>query len=154
MRCLANIFCPPPLTPYTRFTGMTKNLTFRTAGGRILCTQCQAKAKSTQQQCRRPATKGKRMCKLHGGKSTGPRTPEGRQRCAASKTVHGHETASIRMERRVAGAQLAVLEAVGHALGFMHGGRTRGRKPALMGEVEQELQQALRQTMTATIKRW
>ena len=60
----------------------------------------------------------------------------------------------MREQRRLANARLAVLETVGHALGFMHGGRTRGRKPALMGEVEQELQQALRQTMTATIKRW
>jgi hypothetical protein len=41
----------------------------------------------------------------------------------------------------------------GHALGFMHGGRTRGRKPALMGEVELELQQALRQAMAGMIKR-
>jgi len=67
--------------------------------------------------------------------------------------VHGQETTSTRIERRLASARLAVLEMAGHALGFMHGGRTRGRKPALMGEVEQELQQALRQAMADTIKR-
>lgn len=132
---------------------MSKNLEMLTAGGRIRCTQCQAKAKSTQQQCRRPATTGRRVCKLHGGGSTGPRTPEGRQRCAEARLVHGQETTSVRIERRLASARLAVLEMAGHALGFMHGGRTRGRKPALMGEVEQELQQALRQTMADTIKR-
>lgn len=120
---------------------MSKNFTFRTAGGRITCVQCQAEAKSTRQQCRRPATSGKRMCKLHGGHSTGPNTPEGRQRCAAAKTIHGQETTSMRKERRIASARLAVLEMAGHALGLMQGARTRGRKPALMGEVELELQQ-------------
>jgi len=126
---------------------MSKNFEMLTAGGRILCTQCQATAKSTRQQCRRPATKGKRVCKLHGGHSTGPKTPEGRQRCAAAKTIHGQETTKIREERRLASARLAVLEWAGHALGFMQGTRTRGRKPALMGEVEPELNQVVRNVM-------
>jgi len=123
---------------------MSKNFEMLTAGGRILCTQCQATAKSTRQQCRRPATKGKRVCKLHGGHSTGPKTPEGRQRCAEARLVHGQETTSMRIERRLASARLAVLEMAGHALGFMQGTRTRGRKPALMGEVEPELNQVVR----------
>ena len=137
-------FLSLPLTPYTQFNAMTKNFTFRTAGGRILCTQCQAKAKSTQQQCRRPAVRGKKVCRLHGGVSTGPRTAEGRQRCAEARLIHGQETTALRNERRFAGARLAILEMTGHALGFMHGGRTRGRKPALMGEVEQELWDVVR----------
>ena len=120
---------------------MTKNFTLRTAGGRIVCIQCQATAKSTRRQCQRPATKGKPVCKLHGGKSTGPKTPEGRQRCAEARLVHGQETTSIRKERRLASARLAVLEMAGHALGMMSGTRTRGRKPALMCEVEPELSQ-------------
>ena len=33
----------------------------------------------------------------------------------------------------------------GHTLGFMHGVRTRGPKPQRMGEVELELQEAVRQ---------
>ncbi|MEC7379690.1 MAG: HGGxSTG domain-containing protein [Pseudomonadota bacterium] len=32
---------------------------------------------------------GKRRCRLHGGMSTGPRTPEGRARIAAANTKHG-----------------------------------------------------------------
>ena len=123
---------------------MSNNFEMLTAGGRIRCTQCQAKAKNTQQQCRRPATKGKPVCKLHGGHSTGPKTPEGRQRCAAAKTIHGQETTSRRKERRLASTRLAVLEVAGHALGFMQGTRTRGRKPALMGEVELGLQEVVR----------
>ena len=126
---------------------MSKNLEMLTAGGRIRCTQCQAKAKSTQQQCRRPATTGRRVCKLHGGGSTGPRTPEGRQHCATAKTIHGQETTNMRIERRLACARLAVLEVAGHALGFIQGTRTRGRKPALMSEVEYELQAVVRDVM-------
>lgn len=126
---------------------MSKNLEMLTAGGRIRCTQCQAKAKSTQQQCRRPATTGRRVCKLHGGGSTGPRTPEGRQRCATAKTIHGQETTNMRIERRLACARLAVMEVAGHALGFIQGTRTRGRKPALMSEVEYELQAVVRDVM-------
>jgi hypothetical protein len=120
---------------------MSKNIEMLTAGGRIRCAQCQATAKSTHQQCRRPATTDKRVCKLHGGHSTGPKTQDGRQRCAAAKTVHGQESTSMRKERRLASARLAVFEMVGHALGMMSGTRTRGRKPALMGEVEPELSQ-------------
>jgi hypothetical protein len=112
-----------------------------TAGGRIRCVRCQAKAKSTQQQCRRPAVRGKKVCRLHGGASTGPKTPGGRQRCAEARLVHGQETTALRNERRLASARLAVLEMTGHALGFMHGGRTRGRKPTKMSEVYPELQQ-------------
>lgn len=115
-----------------------------TLGGRVECNQCQARSKRSGLQCQGPAVKGNQVCRMHGGKSTGPRTAEGRQRCAEARLVHGQETTSIRKERRLAGARLAVLEMAGHALGFMHGARTRGRKPALMGKVELELQQVVR----------
>ena len=126
---------------------MSKNLEMLTAGGRIRCAQCQATAKTTQRQCQRPATSGKQVCKLHGGRSTGPRTPEGRQRCAAARTVHGQETTSTRMERRLASARLAVLEWAGHALGIMQGTRTRGRKPTGVGGAYPELREAVRQAL-------
>lgn len=132
---------------------MSKNFTFRTAGGRITCVQCQAEAKSTRQQCRRPATSGKRVCKLHGGKSTGPQTPEGRQRCAAAKTIHGQETASIREERRLASARLAVLEWAGHALGLISGTRTRGRKPTGMEVAYPKLQKTVQRILHRKIGR-
>ncbi len=38
--------------------------------------------------CRAPAMSNGR-CRLHGGKSTGPRTKEGLQRLRAARTVHG-----------------------------------------------------------------
>jgi hypothetical protein len=119
---------------------MSKKLIFSTAGGRIICAQCQATAKSTKQQCLRPATRGKRVCKLHGGASTGPKTEQGRRRCAQVKTVRGDETTIKRTERSEASARLAVLEMIGHSLGFMHGPRTRGRKPDQMMHAYPELQ--------------
>jgi putative intracellular protease/amidase len=47
----------------------------------------------------------------------------------------------MRKDRRLANARLAVLEMAGYALGFMPGGKTRGRRPAGMAEVYPELQQ-------------
>ena len=44
--------------------------------------------------------KGKAVCRFHGGKSTGPRTPEGRARCAQAKLIHGRETAAKREQAR------------------------------------------------------
>jgi len=45
--------------------------------------------------CRQPAMKNAR-CRLHGGLSTGPRTPEGRARCAAARRRHGGYSAAVR----------------------------------------------------------
>ena len=114
--------------------------TLTTLGGRVTCPRCQAKSKRTKLQCGAPALKGKsKVCKTHGGRSTGPKTEAGRQRCAEAKTVHGREARQARNERSLASARLAVLEAVGHRLGFMNGGRTRGRKPGQMSKALQEM---------------
>ncbi len=112
-----------------RCKSMSKNFTFITAGGCIRCLQCHAKSKRTKQQCRAPASKGKTKCRFHGGASTGPKTPEGRQRCAEAKTVHGLETRTARSDRADAMGRLRVLEELGHALGIMHGPRMPGKKP-------------------------
>jgi len=106
-------------------------MTLLTAGGRITCLQCNAKSKRTGFQCRAPAAKGKTKCRFHGGVSTGPKTPEGRQRCAEAKTIHGNETRKARSERALAIRRLRALEELGHALGIMKGARTPGRKPNL-----------------------
>ena len=42
--------------------------------------------------CQRPGTKRNGRCKLHGGRSTGPTTEEGRARLVASKITHGKFT--------------------------------------------------------------
>ena len=73
--------------------------------------------------------KGKRVCKAHGGASTGPLTEAGRQRCADAKKVHGRETRAMRHARSLTVARLAALEALAHALNMVSGPRTRGPKP-------------------------
>ncbi len=113
---------------------------FFTLGGRVQCVQCQAKSKRTGQQCRAPAIQGHHVCRFHGGLSTGPRTPEGRQRCASARFIHGQETTAIRKERSHASARIATLESLGHALGMMTGAKkTPGRKPRLQAETSPEL---------------
>lgn len=130
-----------PLTRCNQMSNAVNKISsILTLGGRVTCLQCQAVSKRSGLQCRGPAVKGKRVCRMHGGKSTGPRTPEGRQRCAASKTVHGNETTEKRLERSLNSARLAVLEWAGHAMGFMEGTRTRGPKPKQICNVEIELQ--------------
>ena len=136
--CVINIL--PLLEPPTRCKSMSNNFTFVTAGGRIRCLQCQAKSKRTKQQCRAPAAKGKTNCRFHGGYSTGPKTLEGRQRCAEVKTIHGNESRQARADRSLTIARLAVLEEVGHQMGFMSGTRTRGPKPTRMSGAYPELQ--------------
>ncbi len=42
--------------------------------------------------CQNPAIKDRARCKLHGGKSTGPKTLEGKARAAAAHTKHGRRS--------------------------------------------------------------
>ena len=73
--------------------------------------------------------KGKQVCKVHGGRSTGPRTEAGRARCAQAKTVHGEATRQARKELSEELTQLALLEELGRAVGLITGPRARGRRP-------------------------
>jgi hypothetical protein len=49
--------------------------------------------------CQCPAMRNGR-CRLHGGLSTGPRTPEGLQRIRIARTKHGWYTAAAKEQRR------------------------------------------------------
>src|SRR5262249_46350277 len=51
--------------------------------------RCGARCKRTGKPCRGAAMPNGR-CKLHGGKSTGPRTPEGLERSRRANWKHGH----------------------------------------------------------------
>ncbi|HTO83027.1 MAG TPA: HGGxSTG domain-containing protein [Methylomirabilota bacterium] len=48
--------------------------------------------------CRQPAMRNGR-CRMHGGLSTGPRTAEGRARCARARLTHGGYSAATRALR-------------------------------------------------------
>jgi len=49
-----------------------------------------------------------------------PKTPEGRQRCAEAKTIHGNETRKVRSYWAQAMRRLRALEELGHALGIFY----------------------------------
>ena len=51
-------------------------------------TRCGAKTRSSMP-CAKFPMDGKRRCRLHGGLSTGPKTPEGRAAISAANTKHG-----------------------------------------------------------------
>jgi hypothetical protein len=101
-----------------------------TGGGKILCRRCSAKSKRSGNQCGAPAERGKKVCRFHGARSTGPRTEAGRQRIALSKTQHGNETRQARTERSAKSAEIASLEDILFIINAATGSRTRGRKPS------------------------
>jgi hypothetical protein len=58
--------------------------------------------------------RGRRRCKVHGGKSTGPRTPEGLERSRRANWKHGHYSRQAKAERsRLRAAILALRELCG-----------------------------------------
>lgn len=110
----------------------SSNLTssLSTAGGKITCARCQVMSKRTRLQCGAPAERGKRVCRFHGARSTGPKTEAGRQRIAQAKTQHGDETRQARAERSAMSAKILSLEDILFLIKAAAGPRTRGRKPA------------------------
>ncbi len=100
-----------------------------TAGGKITCLRCQAMSKGTKNQCMKPALKSKQVCQFHGGRSTGPRTAEGKERSRQAHIKSGLYTHEARLQNSSTSLKLAQLESIGFALGLMKGTRTRGPKP-------------------------
>jgi hypothetical protein len=82
---------------------------YKTLGGRVTCSRCNAKSKRTKQQCRNPAIKDKTKCKHHGGYSTGSKSAEGKAKQIAANTKYGDETRAIRAARAAKMAELKVL---------------------------------------------
>ena len=70
--------------------------------------RCGVRSKRTGKPCQGAAMPNGR-CKLHGGKSTGPRTMEGLERSRRANWKHGHFSREAKAERsRLRGAMLAV----------------------------------------------
>lgn len=68
--------------------------------------RCGAKSKRHGKPCSQPAMKNGR-CRFHGGKSTGPKTPEGKAR--AGNWKHGLRSRAYREQRQQARKQMQVL---------------------------------------------
>lgn len=100
-----------------------------TGGGRIVCKRCQARSGRTKKQCSKPALKSKAVCQFHGGRSSGPRTKEGKEKIAKVKTIHGKETREIRRQRQLRSLEFFRLRDLCLNLGFVESFSIRGRKP-------------------------
>jgi len=68
---------------------------------------CKAKSKQSGQQCRNFATKGKEVCRIHGGKSSGAKTREGVVRLKKANWKHGLYSKEAIEERKSFKAMLA-----------------------------------------------
>jgi len=108
---------------------ISKNLV--TGGGKITCLRCTAKSKRTKLQCGRPALRNSKTqkCNFHGGRSTGPKTAEGRAKISQAHLFHGQETLQKRAERQAMSVHLRQFEDIMHVLDMTTGGRWRGAKP-------------------------
>jgi hypothetical protein len=60
--------------------------------------RCGARSKRTGKPCRAAVMPNGR-CRVHGGKSTGPRTPEGLERSRRANWKHGHFSREAKAER-------------------------------------------------------
>jgi hypothetical protein len=69
--------------------------------------RCGAKRRGSGS-CRQPAMQNGR-CRLHGGKSTGPTTPEGLERSRKANWRHGHYSAKAKQERVKARIEMSTL---------------------------------------------
>ena len=72
--------------------------------------------------------KGKRVRSTHGGKSTGPRTEQGKANSAKANLRHGKYTKQAQTEHSEASAQLSQLEDAMYLLGMSDAPRCTGRK--------------------------
>lgn len=62
---------------------------------------CGARSKQNNHQpCRQPAMKNKARCRLHGGKSSGAKTAEGKLRAARANLKHGRFSNASMIERQ------------------------------------------------------
>jgi hypothetical protein len=77
--------------------------------------RCGAKGKRRGEPCKAPAMPNGR-CRFHGGKSTGPRTPEGLARSRKANWKHGRYSAEAIQNRREAAAAMRLLRRIVAAL--------------------------------------
>ena len=98
--------------------------------GRAQAKRCKCRSKRSGQRCRNPAMQNG-CCAMHGGKSTGPRTAEGRAKIARVHTFHGRTTKQERLDTSNKQGEMRSLEDLMFALNMFPPGteRRRGRRP-------------------------
>ncbi|MFM9038774.1 MAG: HGGxSTG domain-containing protein [Betaproteobacteria bacterium] len=109
------------------------------AGGRITCLRCTARAKSSQAQCRKAALRISRTqkCRLHGGKSKGPVTAEGKRKSAIAPLKTGRFTKEAILRDSSSRVTLRQLRDAMVVLAMAQGmKKLRGRKPAAYIPIE------------------
>ncbi len=102
-----------------------------TAVSKITCRRCTAMSKRSGEQCKKPALKSSRTqkCQFHGGRSTGPKTAEGKARQRAAVVKTGDYTKEAMEDKARSVRVLAGLEDAMYVLNMTTMPRTRGRKP-------------------------
>lgn len=98
--------------------------------GQHNCNQCTAKSKRSGTRCLAPAVKGKSVCRMHGGKSTGPRTEGGLLRSRRARLIHETQTQKVRLAHKKAILAIRALEESATLNGIPWGPRLAGRKPS------------------------
>jgi hypothetical protein len=106
---LPPVSCPTlPTSPAPARRGRLRN--GATPGDFLAAPRCGARTRAGGC-CRQPAMRNGR-CRMHGGLSTGPRTPAGRARCAAARRTHGLYSAETTAMRREANIRIRHLRAL------------------------------------------
>ena len=85
----------------------------------LVAKRCQAFRKRSNDQCGQFALSGKSVCAVHGGHSTGAKTPEGKERIRLANTTIGTESVKQRAERRLKMQELDKLETQMQRLGML-----------------------------------
>jgi hypothetical protein len=65
---------------------------------------CKARSKQSGQRCKNFASRGKQVCRIHGGRSMGARTQQGKQRQKMASRKHGRRSSeAIEEKQRICG---------------------------------------------------
>ena len=104
--------------------------------GLIRCSSSSARSHRTNFRTGSPEMNGKRVCRTHGGKSTGPKTEQGKANSAKANLKNGKYTKQAQTEHSEASAQLSQLEDAMYLLGMSNAPRCAGRKASAYCKLE------------------
>lgn len=62
---------------------------------------CEARSKQSGYRCKNFVTKGKQVCRMHGGRSCGAQTKEGKQLQKMASWTHGRRSKEVLEEHRL-----------------------------------------------------